>query len=209
MNKEVLQRAEALFLQKYPAGFMQPELEALGKKHKMPQMIAFAQESFAPLMFARHTEIAEAMIKVISRSSMVSMFEKPKFRDFVRSLDSRETEALAAALRAQLHGEQQHGFEAMVSILKPAKLAKWSLVTIIPNYYYPDAEVFVKPTTAKGVIKHFELAALDYKPEPTWEFYQGYREAILAMKAQVIDTLSPNNAAFCGFLMMSLSESHG
>jgi len=204
MNIKKLQQAEALFLQKYPNGFMHPEMEAIGKKHKMAQTITLAQESFVESNFDNVQELAEAMIKLVSRASMVSMFEKPKFRDFVRSLSSRELKPLTNGLKDFLHGDQRYGFESMLSVLKPAKLAKWSLLTIIPNYYFPDDEVFVKPTTAKGVIKHFELSDLEYKPTPTWDFYQRYRTTILEMKEQVIDTLAPNNAAFCGFLMMSM-----
>ena len=61
----------------------------------------------------------------------------------------------------------------------------------------------MKPTTVKGVIKQFELD-LDYKPQPTWAFYSEYRDTILEMGGQVDPAIAPSNAAFCGFLMMSL-----
>jgi hypothetical protein len=206
MNEKKLKRAEALFLQKYPEGFANPEMQALGKKHRVDKMVELSQELFTERKFNDIQEVAESMIKVVSRASMVSMFEKPKFRDYLRSLSTTELQPLTNGLKTFLHGSQQKGFEAMVKALRPAKLAKWSLITIIPNYYFPNDEVFVKPTTAKGVIKHFELEDLEYKPLPSWEFYQKYREEIKTMKAQVIDTLAPNNAAFCGFLMMSLDK---
>ena len=103
-----------------------------------------------------------------------------------------------------LHGKQQMGFEMLLSILKSRKLAKWSLLTILPVYFHPQSEVFVKPTTAKGIIDYFELSGLTYRPLPSWEFYNGYRRQILDMKSRVSPSLSPNNAAFTGFLMMSL-----
>jgi hypothetical protein len=64
--------------------------------------------------------------------------------------------------------------------------------------------VFIKPTTAKGIIAYFELENLIYESQPTWEFYQAYRTEINRMKEQVDCSLAPNNAAFSGFLMMSL-----
>lgn len=204
MNQQKLHQAEALFLQRYPQGFVSPEIQTLRKKHNVDKMLALSKQLFTKRRFQDIQEVAESMVKVVSRASMVSMFEKPKFRDYVRSLSTSELKPLVYGLKNFLHGDQQKGFEMMVGTLRPARLAKWSLVTIIPNYYFPDAEVFVKPTTAKGVIKQFELEGLEYKSSPTWEFYQEYRDQILAMKAQVIDTLAPNNAAFCGFLMMSL-----
>jgi hypothetical protein len=62
----------------------------------------------------------------------------------------------------------------------------------------------VKPTTAKGIIRKLELDHLIYNPRPSWAFYEAYRETINEMKTRVHPSLSPNNAAFTGFLMMSL-----
>lgn len=72
--------------------------------------------------------------------------------------------------------------------------------------YRLQDEVFIKPTTAKGVIAHFELEGLDYKPTPSWDFYQRYRDARLEMKQYVDPSLSPNNPAFSGFLMMTMPK---
>lgn len=206
MNLEKLKRAEQDFLNRYPEGFNHSDLVAVGKKHKMDQMIALARGSFSADQFHKPDQIVEQMIKIISRSSMVSMFEKPKFRDFARVLAAHDVEQLATGLEEFLTGNQQQGFELMLDVLKTGKLAKWSLMTICPVYFSPNDEVFVKPTTAKGVIDYFELEPLQYKPAPTWAFYDAYRTAINHMKAEVDESLSPNNAAFTGFLMMSLEN---
>jgi hypothetical protein len=204
MNLEKLKHAEAQFLQLYPLGFEDPEMQAIGKKHKMPQMIEQCQTLFAEPAFNKPHRVVEDMVKMVSRSSMVSMFEKPKFRDFVKTLPGTDRDRLSEALFEQLYGDQQQGFEAMLDLLRTQKLAKWSLMTILPNYVYPQQEVFVKPTTAKGVIAWFELEDLVYKPQPSWDFYQRYKQAIGQMKQQVDPTLTGSNAAFSGFLMMSM-----
>ncbi len=204
MNLEKLKAAEAQFLQLYPLGFDDPEMQKIGKKHKMPQMIEQCQTLFAELEFNKPHIIVANMVKMISRSSMVSMFEKPKFRDFVKSLPGGDVDRLSEAFFEQLYGNQQQGFEQMLDLLRSQKLAKWSLISILPNYVYPNQEVFVKPTTAKGVIAHFELEDLVYKPQPTWDFYQKYQSQILDMKQHVDHTLTSSNAAFSGFLMMSM-----
>ncbi len=206
MNIAKLKQAETQFLDRYPGGFLHPDLQAISKKHKMDQMIESAQQNFSKSKFRDAWSITENMTKVISRSSMVSMFEKPKFRDAIKVLPEKELKSLSNGLKNFLHGNQQKGFETINDVLRPLKLAKWSLVTIIPNYYYPHTEVFVKPTTAKGVIEYFELEDLTYKPAPTWEFYQGYRDAVLDMKNQVNPSIAPNNAAFGGFLMVSMNS---
>ena len=113
------------------------------------------------------------------------MFEKSKFRNYVNALPEAEIKLLARGLRDFLLGNQQKGFDELVDTLLHRKLVKWSLVTIIPNYFRPDDEVFVKPTTLKGVIEQFALKCLQYHPRPTWEFYEEYRKQIIDMRSRV------------------------
>ena len=204
MNLEKLKEAESAFLHKYPGGFENPEMLIIGKKHRMDKRITQAKECFAKNKFRDSETICANMAKVVGAASMISLFEKPKFRDLIKILTENQKWQLSNGLKNYLHGNQEKGFNAMLDILRTDKLAKWSLLTIIPNYYHPQDEVFVKPTTTKGVIATFELDGLIYKPQPSWDFYQRYRAAILEMKDMVDASLTPSNAAFCGFLMMTL-----
>ncbi len=206
MNLKKLKQAEKTFFNVYPEGFADPAMEQIGKRHKVDQMTTLCQEAFKKTRFTKFRTASDDMVKMVGRSSMVSMFEKPKFRDFVAGLDDKDRRKLTNSLKAFLHGTQQKGFEDMVELLAREKLAKWSIVTIIPNYFHPLQEVFVKPTTAKGVIKYFELEGLEYKPRPSWAFYEEYRRQILHMRSKVDSRLAPNNAAFCGFLMMTMKQ---
>jgi hypothetical protein len=204
LNQARLQAAEREFLSRFPEGFNDPEIAKIGRKHRMTAMVELAQQSFSERACANIHLTAANMVKVVSRSSMVSVFEKPRFRDFVKTLDEHEKAFLVNALREILHGRQQAGFEAMVDILKTGKLAKWSLVTIIPAYYRPTREVFVKPTTAKGILRFFDIEDPVYRPTPSWDFYSKYRKLINDGKKTVDKSLSPSNAAFSGFLMMTV-----
>jgi len=201
-----LKQLELDFLMQYPKGFSDPEMEKIGKKHNVNRMTELAKECFSKRACSNVHTTSENMVKVISRSSMVSLFEKPKFRDFVRAMDENEKAFMVNALVNMLHGKKQLGFEAMVDILKTGKLAKWSLISIIPAYYAPTKEVFVKPTTAKNVLKHFEIDDPVYKPTPSWDFYKKYRKLINDSKTLVDKSLSPSNAAFSGFLMMTVKK---
>lgn len=206
MNTKKLIQAERDFLTLFPDGFNDPEMVTIGKKHRVDKMTDLAQSSFTKQHFETPERVAESMIRIVGRSSMVSMFEKPKFRDFVKMLPGYERDLLVSGFEHLLHGKQQLGFEIMLSVMQTGKLAKWSLMTILPVYFSPQKEVFVKPTTAKGVIKYFELESLEYKPLPSWNFYASFRETILEMRSMVDPSLSPNNAAFTGFLMMSMGK---
>jgi len=205
MNLEKLKRAEEFFLSRYPGGFSHPEMMAIGKKHKMDKMVSLSAELFAKKNFRDPPEIIESMIKIVSRSSMVSIFEKPKFRDFGRGLEPKQKNALASGLKEQLYGDSEKGFDKILGIMLSGKMAKWSLISICPVYFRPQDEVFVKPTTAKKAIAHFELQNLHYRPQPSWGFYEEFRSVITEMKTKVDPSLSPNSAAFTGFLMMSMA----
>lgn len=202
MNTRKLKEAERKFLKMYPGGFGHPEMQKIAKKHQPEKMAALAQESFKKDKFNDPDEIVKSMIRVVTRSSMVSVFEKPKFRDFAKALDTTGEKKLALALKELIHGKEADGFECLVAILKKRKLAKWPLVTVYLSYYRPKKEVFVKPTTTKGIIRHFEVEGLAYNPTPSYAFYRKYRSLINKMKKEVDASLSPSNAAFCGFLMM-------
>ena len=207
MNLNKLTIAEQDFMFIFPDGFADPKMAELAEKHQVDKMTTLTQELFARQHFNHTKKILENWIKVVNRSSMVSMFEKPKFKNMINSLSQVEGELLGMALFEFLYGNQQKGFVAQLDILKQYKLAKWSIISVVPAYFFPQDEVFVKPTTAKGVIQYFELEDVHYKPTPSWNFYCQYKRYINEMKQQVNATLSPNNAAFCGFLMMSLPES--
>ena len=205
MNLKKLKQAEETFLDRYPGGFDNPEIVATRvRKHKPDQMIALAQESFSRGNFRLPDLIVQNMIKLVSRSSIISVFEKPRFRDFLNALPPQKSVTLASGMEELLHGNEQTGFETVLDVLKQGKLAKWSLMTVCQTYYHPQRDVFVKPTTVKGVIESFELDHLQYKPTPSWAFYDAYRSTFHEMKSKVDRSLSPTNAAFSGFLWMTI-----
>ncbi|MGE5677765.1 MAG: hypothetical protein ACM3ZR_06875 [Pseudomonadota bacterium] len=204
MNIAKLKEAEERFFMRYPGGFSDPLMVEMKKKHKPEKMNKLAQDSFSVEQFDSPDRIVDSMTKIVSQSSMVSVFEKPKFRDLIKTIGDSERECLSHGLLEFLYGDQGGGFELMCDLLNEYKLAKWPLLTVCPFYYRPDAEVFIKPTTAKGVIEYFELEGLRYSSKPTFEFYKSYREQINWMKQHVTSLLPVDNGAFCGFLMMAI-----
>ena len=205
MNLDRLRQAEQAFLRRYPGGFYNPEFVATRvRKHKPDQMIALAREAFSQEKFRLPDLIAQNMVKVISRSSIISVFEKPKFRDFINGLSAQEKEFLSSGLHELLHGDEQTGFEMILDLLRSRRLAKWSLMTVCQTYFHPQRDVFIKPTTVKGVIQYFELENLHYRPAPSWAFYETYRAAFQEMKSRVDQSLAPTNPAFSGFLWISI-----
>lgn len=205
LNYQKLREAEAQFLQTYPGGFSDPGLASIKKKHPIEKLTQYAQQNLTRENFNRPELITEALVKIVSRSSMVSMFEKPKFRDFVKALNSHEKQALADAFEKRLYGRQKkRGFEEILGMLSHHKMAKWSVISVVPFYFAPEKEAFVKPTTAKGILSFLEIEDFVYKSTPSWEFYRAYVALLDVIKKEVVPTLSPNYAALTGFMMTTM-----
>lgn len=205
MNLKKLKQAEAEFLARFPDGFADPAMAPIMKKHNVGKLTEFAQANLTRTHFNNSEHIADTLVRIVSRSSMVSMFEKPKFRDFVSSLNSHEKDHLAFAFEKRLYGRAKRaGFEEILGMLSHYKLAKWSIISVVPFYFAPKKEAFVKPTTAKGIIAYLEVDDMQYKPRPSWEFYRAYVKLLNQVKKEVHPSISPNYAALSGFLMTTM-----
>jgi len=205
MNIRKLKEAEAFFLQRYPDGFQDDGLAQVRKSHNVDALAKFTQENLTRTTLGQPNKFAEVLLKIISRSSMVSRFEKPSFRQFIESLNTGDRARLADAFEMRLFGRnKQRGFDEIVDMLAYHKIARWSVVSAVPFYFAPTREAFVKPTTAKRIVQYLEVDDLHYHAKPDWAFYDGYRKLIEQVRKQVTQSLSPNNAALTGFLMTSM-----
>lgn len=207
MNLEKLKEAEAYFLELYPQGFEDVGLLPIIKRHKTTKIGEQVREIFAKENFTQPDIICDNFTKIVSKSTLISLFEKPKVRDMIKDMRMERKDMFSIGLYEMLYGDKQEGFDIVVEILSFYTLAKWSLVTLIPYYFYRDKEFFIKPTTTKNIIAFFEIGGLVYKPRPSYEFYVQYTNVLERMKAEVSPTLGHNdNAEFTGFLMMAMEE---
>ncbi len=106
---------------------------------------------------------------------------------------------MVLGLKEILHGNEEDGFDMLLNVLIPYKLAKWTLMTVFACYYRPNEDLLFKPTTVKNIINYFELEDLIYKPRPSYDFFVRYRKEINTMKEHVDPSLRPSNAAFFRF----------
>jgi hypothetical protein len=191
---------------RYPGGFENPEMIEIGKKHRMAKMIQSAKAFFTVDQFADVAQTAEHISKIVSQSSMVSLFEKPKFRDAVKAMPFEDKEMLVIGLKEFLHGDEERGFNLSLQVMHKYRVAKWPMLTVCPCYYRPTLDLLIKPTTVKNIIKYFEIEGLIYHSTPSYDFYKSYRKLINSMKQEVDPSLSPDNAAFSGFLMTVVED---
>jgi len=207
MNLHKLQEAEAYFLELYPQGVEDVGLQPIIKRHNTAKIGEQVREMFAKENFTQPDIICENFVKIVSKSTLISLFEKPKVRDMIKAMRMERRDMLCIGLYEMLYGDQKEGFETMVEVLSFYSLAKWPIITLIPYYFYRDKEFFIKPTTTKNIIAFFEIESLVYKPKPSYEFYVQYKKILESMKANVGEKIShDDNAAFTGFLMMAMEE---
>lgn len=207
MNMAKLREAEARFLLRYPGGFSHPDIQAISRKHQLEKMHKLAHQCFEVVRFEDIGGIVASVGQIVTKSSLVSVFEKMRFRELIGMLHGRERVDLAKGLFELLYGDQEFGFDVLVDLLDEFELAKWPLLTVCPVYFSPSVEVLVKPNTARRVIAHFELEGLEYTSLPTFAFYRAYRDQINLMKQALKgEGLPSDNAAFCGFLLMAIES---
>ena len=207
MNLEKLKNAEAYFLELYPEGFKDVGLQPIIKRHNTAKIGELVRELFAKENFSQPELICENFAKIVSKSTLISLFEKPKVRDMVKSMRMERRDMFSIGLYEILYGDKEEGFETLVEVLAFYGLAKWSIVTLIPYYFYRNKEFFIKPTTTKNILSFFEIEGLVYKPKPSYAFYAAYTNVLETMKQNVSEKINhDDNAAFTGFLMMVMEE---
>lgn len=206
MDKKILEKLkdiESLFLESYPEGFENEEIFAIAKRFRAEKFDEEVNELFKQENFSQPEIICESFTKIISKSPLISLFEKPKLRDAIKSMGMYQKDMFSIALYDLLYGNQKNGFESLVEILAEYKLAKWSLITLIPYYLRRRREYFVKPTTTKNILKYFEIEDIIYKPRPSYKFYKDYKKFLNELKKQTEKSLCRENAQFTGFMMIA------
>lgn len=204
MNLNKLKILEGEFLGIYPQGFSSEDMIRIGKKHNVGKVSCYVQEVCSKENLSKGISIIPEISKIITKSSMISVFEKMKFRDLVKEFSEEEKHLLINAIYENIHGDEESGFNELVYLLKPYKLAKWTIISSFRAYYNLEYDVFMKPTTVKKILNYLELEGISYNATPNYYFYFVYREYINEMKMKVDLTLRPSNPAFSGFLMMSI-----
>jgi hypothetical protein len=207
MRIDKLFKLQGDFFARYPDGFEDEAIVKLRKKHNADKLASQAEEAFSESKFGMPESIIQSMILTVSRSSMVFMFDKLRFRDGVGALSPAQREWLVDALFQRLHGDKEKGFNQILEQLITLKLGSWSMISAIPYYFDMQENWFVKPSVTKSILKYFEVEKeLVYKPRPSFEFYKDYSAFLANLRDEADPRLSPNNAAFTGFLMMTIGK---
>ncbi len=204
MNLEKLKDLESEFLYRYPKGFQDEHFFPTMKKFKPEKLEEFAKEALKKENFSNPNLVVEGFFKTIQKSVMVSLFDKLKLKDALATLNSYEKDMLSIEIYELLYGNKKNGFEGLVEFLDEYRLAKWTIISIVPYSINRQKEYFIKPTTTKNIIKYFGFDDVVYKPKPSFEFYEKYTKHLDEMKKQLDPSLTFDNAAFSGFFKIAI-----
>ena len=206
MNKTLLRQLETKFYDRYPEGWESEELKPILKKHRVGKMEELAKQVLSLESLNRELESCDNIVKLIAKSSLVSVFEKVRFKNLMNEMEDLFKRDFVDSVRVMLHEDEEAGFTRLVGLLAPYQLAKWPIITVLLTYFEPQKNVFVKPTTVKQIISLLELEGLVYTSKVNYAFYEQYRTAFLAMTSLVNPELSVTNGHFSGFLMMTMDS---
>ncbi len=187
MNAKVIDNQ---FLEAFPNGFEDQRWNELGKKHNPNKIFnifnnEFSKQSFKTLLDEEsYEEICEIALKLVKSASVVSVFEKVAFTNFMKY---ESTSEFCNALFNFLYAYNEQSFETFVSILarhknqKNANAAKWPIVSFFKAYQDPNNYVLVKPNTVKAVAKALDYD-ISYQSYPNVETYNKVLEMVKSYK---------------------------
>ena len=204
MNIKKLKELEAEFLDAYPQGFEDGVFFPTMKNFNPLKLSEFTKENLKKENFSNPNLVVDNFSKIIQKSVLVSLFDKLKLKDMLKSLNTYEKDMLSIEIYEFLYGNKKNGFEGLVEFLEQYKLAKWTIVTTVPYYLNRKKNYFVKPTTTKNIIKYLEIEEYKYTPKPSYEFYLNYSHNLNIAKKNVEKTLCFDNIALTGFLRVAI-----
>ena len=149
-----------------------------------------------------YIEIANAAVRLESRTNLLFSFEKMALRDAVKT--TAGAKAFAHGLFNYVYGDGslQDRFEQFTEVLaslprKQTRVLTWPLQTVFGFIGNPDEHIFLKPRVTKIAAEKYGYD-FQYTSRPNWETYQsllGFSEEIGADQADLkpldqIDTQS-------------------
>jgi hypothetical protein len=165
----------------YPDGFQDETYQVAERSFKERAHLEWQSELGAAdfrklLARGEFRQIADAAVRIESRTNLLFSFEKMALRDAVKT--PAGARLFATELYAFLwgRGSPQRKFEDWVQAVadlprRQTRVLTWPLVTVFGFLARPDRHLFLKPMVTRKAAKAygFDFA---YQPQPSWPVYQ-------------------------------------
>lgn len=165
----------------YPEGFEDETYLVAERAYKERAHLEWEAE-LAPATFRKllargeFRAVADAAVRIESRSNLLFSFERMALRDAVKT--PAGARLFATELYAFLygHGSSQRRFNDWIEALgdlpqRQSKVLTWPVATVFGFIARPDRHLFFKPRAMRKAA-HLYGYALDYRPAPSWSQYQ-------------------------------------
>ena len=178
------------FLHYFRNGFRDEKYLAWERQYKSDAHIQFQQKlnrkSFKELLVAKaFEEIAQAAIRIESKTNLLFSFEKMAIRDAVKS--SEGAKLFASALFDYLYtgGAMQKRFENFTETIsqlprRQTRVLTWPLITVFSFIADPEKHIFLKPKVTQKAAEKYKFD-FDYISPPNWDTY----ESLIAFAEQI------------------------
>lgn len=185
--------ADFAFLKRFPNGLEDEEFVGIGRKHKADNLIKAVNEELSKKNLDNlinkkdYKTICEIALKLLRRASVLSVFEKVAFSNFIAHEEIQED--FAKALYNFMYDFNEQNFERFTLILaryrseKNCNCAKWTVVSFFVAYLDPERFVFIKPTTTKAIANALEVD-IEYQSYPIYTVYEKVYNMIYEYREQ-------------------------
>lgn len=166
----------------YPGGFVDDTYLIAERSYKERAHLEWVTQ-LGPADFRKllargeYRQIADAAVRIESRTNLLFSFEKMALRDAVKT--PAGARLFAHELYAFLYGRgsPQRKFEDWVQAVaelprRQTRVLTWPVVTVFGFIARPDKHLFLKPRVTRKAAKAYGFD-FDYQSTPSWPIYRG------------------------------------
>ena len=210
-------RARRKFLRLFPEGFRDETYVDWERGYKWEAHLRWQAELGRARLrekidAGRSDEIANAAVRIESRTNLLFSFEKMALRDAVRSRAGART--FAEGLFALLHGRGtfEQRFDGWIEAVrrlprKQTRVLTWPVLTVFPWIAEPEIHCFLKPLTTKraAALWGFDF---QYEPKPAWPTYASLLAFCSTLERDLADLRPRDRIDTQGFLWVIGSDEY-
>jgi hypothetical protein len=205
------------FLYYFPAGFRDATYISWERDYKLSAhrnwKQALNRETFMQMLEAgAYMDIAQAAVKIETRTNLLFSFEKMALRDALKT--NAAAKIFATALYNYLYGsntlrERFENFSHAVASLPriQTRVHTWPLVTVFGFLGNPKEHIFLKPRVTKAAAEKYQFP-FEYRSKPAWDTYASLQAFASLIKKDVSDLKPADMIDLQSFIWVLGSEEY-
>ena len=187
-------RCRKKFLRNFPGGFYGEKYLEWERNYKFNAHLEWRQKLDQPsyralLNSEEYVAIANAAVKIETRTNLLFSFEKMALRDAVKTQESARL--FAEGLYHYVYKPGKHSFDNFTQILsqlprRQTRVLTWPLHTVFGFIGNPEQHIFLKPRVTQTAAGKYAFA-FRYKSTPNWDTYQSLLDFAEQVRSDIED----------------------